>query len=96
MAFGFVVARFGVFLREIVLSHSGTAQPRTPVSLYVGLGLILAGVAVCIGSAVRHGRYVRGIDEGHFRSAFGSMMAVGVVVLLTIVGIAMAIFLVAL
>ena len=94
MAFGFVVARFAVFLRELALPRGSAGQPDTRVSLYLGLGLILAGVIVCIGSAVRHARYVRAIDEGRFRAAFGSVLVAGVVVLLTIVGVTMALFLV--
>jgi putative membrane protein len=95
MAFGFVVARFGVFLREIALpgaagvgSGSGSG-----LSLYMGLGLIGLGVVVCVVSAVRHARYVRAIDEGHFRAAFGSIFAFSVVLLLALAGVIMALVL---
>jgi putative membrane protein len=49
MAFGFVVARFGVFLREIALpGAAGGVGPGSELSLYVGLGLIGVGVVVCV------------------------------------------------
>ena len=93
MAFGFVVARFGVFLREIALPVGATVTPASGVSLGVGLGLLALGVVVCVVSALRHRRYVRAIDQGHFRAAFGSAFAFSLVALLAIVGITMAFFL---
>lgn len=93
MAFGFVVARFAVFLREIALPGAAGGGAGSELSLYVGLGLIALGVVVCVVSAVRHSRYVRAIDEGRFRVAFGSVFAVSVVLLLALVGVTMALVL---
>jgi len=93
MAFGFVVARFGVFLREIALPGAAGVGSGSGLSLYMGLGLIGLGVVVCVVSAVRHTRYVRAIDEGHFRAAFGSIFAFSVVLLLALAGVIMALLL---
>jgi putative membrane protein len=90
MAFGFVVARFGVFLREIALPGATVGRPAPGLSLYVGLGLICLGVIVCLVSAGRHSQYVRAIDEGRFRARFGSVFASCVVLLLALVGVTMA------
>lgn len=90
-----MVARFGVFLREEAApAGGGVAESRSGTSLYVGLGLIAAGVLVCMVSAVRHTRYVRAIDQGRFRASFGSRFAFGLVALLSLVGVAMAVLLV--
>jgi putative membrane protein len=94
MAFGFVVARLGVFLRELAGPSASSAEPGSGLSLFVGLDLIGVGIVVCMVSAVRHTRYVRAIDEGRFRLSFGSTFAFGLVALLSLVGVAMAVLLV--
>jgi hypothetical protein len=40
-------------------------------------------------SAIRHRRYVHAIDAGDFRMAYGSAFAVGIAVMLAIVGLVM-------
>ena len=44
MAFGFVVARFGLFLRLLALQQPSAGTPHHPLSPYVGAGLVLLGV----------------------------------------------------
>lgn len=94
MAFGFVVARFGVFLREIALQGDLAARQGSGPSLWVGLALIGVGVLTCVVSALRHQRYVKAIDEGTFRRSFGSIFAFALVAVLALVGVAMAVTLV--
>jgi putative membrane protein len=93
LAFGFVVARFGIFLRQVALG--GVAPAGGPgVSLYAGLGLVGTGVAVCIVSAIRHTRYIRAIDAGRFRGSFSFTFAFALVALLSLVGVTLAVLLV--
>jgi putative membrane protein len=94
LAFGFVVARFGIFLRQVALLGGGAPEGGSGVSLYVGLGLVTSGVVVCIVSAIRHARYIRAIDEGRFRGSFGSAFAFAIVALLSLVGVTMAVLIV--
>ena len=95
LAFGFVVARFGIFLRQVALVGGvGLAGSGSGVSLYVGLSLVSTGVVVCMVSAVRHTRYIRAIDAGRFRGSFGSRFAFALVALLSLVGVAMGVLLV--
>jgi putative membrane protein len=90
MAFGFVIARFGVILEG--LGPQGVADaPDGALSLGLGLALIGVGVVVCVVSAVRHRRYVRAIDEGRFRIAFGTAFALGIAGLLVTAGLGMAV-----
>jgi putative membrane protein len=93
MAFGFVIARFGVFLRSIAVPGAASTEHGSGMSLALGLSLVGLGILVCIVSALRHGRYVRGIDEGRFRSVFGSSLAFGVAGLLVLAGVGMVLFL---
>ena len=58
MGFGFVVARFGLFLRELELSGHGST-PRSPhISLWFGTALVLMGVVVNLLAAFQHARLV--------------------------------------
>ena len=54
MGFGFVVARFGLFLREIAAmgGHPAVHTPRA--SPYLGTGLILLGALVTVLATVEH------------------------------------------
>ena len=93
MGFGFVVARFGLFMRELTLA--GTQQSANPsFSLPIGIGPIGVGIVVNVVSVVRHRRYIAAIDRNDFRSAFGSTFAIWVALLLALSGLAMTIYLV--
>ena len=59
MGFGFVVARFGLFLQEVqVAQHTQSAQSYG-FSLWFGTALIAVGVIVNIYAGWRHARLVR-------------------------------------
>ena len=94
MAFGFVVARFGLFLREIALSNNlKIAQPGNGLSLPAGIALIGAGVMVNLIAAIRHRRYVKALDRGQFRPAYGMAFPILIAGFLVITGLAVAIYL---
>ncbi len=93
MGFGFVVARFALFLRELVASNHAVPYNATGLSLPLGIALIVLGIAVNLISGVRHARYIRAIDRNEFRSAFGSRLAYTVGGLLALIGLAMSIYL---
>jgi putative membrane protein len=94
MAFGFVVARFGVFLRQMLLLDENQAFTNgSGVSLWMGIGFIAAGVVVHAVAAVRHCSYVRALREGRFQQAFGSAFALSLAAALGVAGVAMAVFL---
>ena len=91
--FGFVVARFGLFLREAAPTLDGASPDGAGLSLPLGIALIGLGTLVNVVSAVRHRRYVRAIDAGDFRLAYGSAFAVGVAIVLAVVGVIMVVHL---
>src|SRR5713226_522947 len=59
MGFGFVVARFGLFLQQLRLVDHAPSVPSYGVSLWFGTALIAVGVVVNLSSAWRHVRLVR-------------------------------------
>lgn len=94
MGFGFVVARFGLFLREIALSNSVTvAQPKNGFSLPVGIALIVAGIIVNISAAIRHHCYVKALDCGQPRHIHSSLFTFSVAGFLALIGLSVAIYL---
>ncbi len=92
--FGFVVARFGLFLRESGPTLDGDSSNGPGLSLPLGIALIALGTIVTVVSAVRHRRYVRAIDAGDFRLAYGSGFAVAIAIVLALVGVVMVVHLV--
>ena len=86
MGFGFVVARFGLFLRELGAARSivVTQQPRA-LTTPIGIALIVLGVLVTGFAAVSHARYVAAFKSGTFvarvHSRYPSVLA-GILVVL--------------
>jgi len=64
MGFGFVVARFGLFLRALAAARDVSPQHRSGLSLWVGTTLVILGVAVNVAAAVNHWNTVRRLDRG--------------------------------
>lgn len=63
MGFGFVVARFGLFLRELAPAQGHVPPHRVGLSLWIGTTLVLVGVVVNVFAAVRHWRTVRRLER---------------------------------
>jgi uncharacterized protein (DUF302 family)/uncharacterized membrane protein YidH (DUF202 family) len=94
MGFGFVVARFGLFLQALQGGQSILQiRPYGP-SFWFGTALILLGVVVNLVCAWSHVRLVQELKSGG--SAFNrpSFLALAVALFLAVLGLAMAIYLV--
>jgi putative membrane protein len=95
MGFGFVVARFGLFLRELAAAH-GEAVPHSPgYSIWIGAALILFGVLVNILSAVQHVKTLAQLRRGEtYRPSVWSLglIVTGVLAALGIVMTAYVVF----
>ncbi|HUY37240.1 MAG TPA: DUF202 domain-containing protein [Candidatus Binataceae bacterium] len=81
MGFGFVVARFGLFLREIAMTTNTHPLEPTGMSLWGGIALLLAGVAVNVAAAVHHTRLIRELNRGEH---FGRPSALGIALALVL------------
>jgi len=94
MGFGFVVARFGLFLQELqVVQHTQSAQS-FGFSLWFGTALIAVGVIMNVFAGWRHAKLVRELDRGDTARAGSLRQAVAIAFFLALVGLAMAIYLV--
>jgi uncharacterized protein (DUF302 family)/uncharacterized membrane protein YidH (DUF202 family) len=94
MGFGFVVARFGLFLQQVQLMQHTPAAQSYGLSLWFGTALIAVGVVVNVCSGWRHARLVRELDRGETEHSRPSTQAVAIALFLALVGLAMAIYLV--
>ncbi len=93
MGFGFVVARFGLFLRELASLKTIAQIPTSALSVPLGVALLVAGVIVNIFSAVRHVRIVRTLNTGEPIVTKPSTMGIVVALGLAAAGLAMAVYL---
>jgi len=93
MGFGFVVARFGLFLHEMAANNETTKLPHAGFSLPAGILLIALGAIVSVVAAVRHRRAVRAIDRGQFRQKFGSAFGLWLAGALALIGLVVAVYL---
>jgi putative membrane protein len=90
MGFGFVVARFGLFLRELSVTTAQPGPQTTHFSVWIGTALVLIGVAVNVLAALHHVRLVRALSRGTARFDEPSALAIGVSIVLALAGLGMA------
>jgi uncharacterized protein (DUF302 family)/uncharacterized membrane protein YidH (DUF202 family) len=93
MGFGFVVARFGLFLQQIQAVETQPTSGSLGLSLWFGTALIISGVIVSVAAGFRHLRLVRELDRGTLRP-HPALLAVLTALFLACVGIGMAIYLI--
>ena len=94
MGFGFVVARFGLFLQGLQAAQHVFPSQSYGLSLWFGTALIAAGVLVNLVSGWNHVRLVRELDRGEQAHSRPPGQAVTIALFLALVGLAMAIYLV--
>jgi putative membrane protein len=94
MGFGFVVARFGLFLQALQLGSPNFQIRAYGLSFWFGTALLLIGVLVNVLSAWNHLRLVDDLRRGGTAFQRPSVLAVAVAVILAMLGLAMAIYLV--
>jgi putative membrane protein len=92
MGFGFVVARFGLFMHELSAARLEPMSPSVHASVWFGSALVVLGVGVNAFAAVQHVRRLRMLSRGQLfapRPHFGVAVALG----LAVVGIGVALHL---
>jgi putative membrane protein len=91
MGFGFVVARFGLFLQQLQILQHTPSTPSYGLSMWFGTALIAAGVIVNLFAGWHHLRLVRDLDRGEASRSHPATLAVMTAFFLALVGLAMAI-----
>jgi putative membrane protein len=93
MGIGFAVSRFGLFLRQITAAESHLPAHTTGLSLWSGVTLVALGVIVNLSAVLRHFQLVHELSSGTWRPGRISRDAVILGLLLSAIGVAMAIYL---
>ncbi|GAC1473424.1 MAG: DUF202 domain-containing protein [Candidatus Dormibacteraceae bacterium] len=88
---GFVVARFGLFLRAVD-AQAGHGASAPALSGGVGVGLVLVGVLVAVLSLLRFRQVERSIEAGLFKLDISVELITGGAIILA--GLALAAYLV--
>lgn len=92
MGLGFIVARFGLFLRQQQALEQ-IAPEHLDISLPTGISLIAMGIIVNACAALRYNRQIRAMDRGEFRAAYSLTFTFLVAIFLAVIGFALAIHL---
>jgi putative membrane protein len=93
MGFGFVVARFGLFLEELQAVQFAQIHQSTGLSLWFGTALIVLGVAVDVISIWRYRSSLRELAEGQTSFQQPSALGITVAAILALFGTAIAVYL---
>jgi putative membrane protein len=93
MGFGFVVAKFGMFMREMAAVREVETTQRGVMSLWAGTALLVIGVAVNLVAAARYARFAREFKANTPPRATGIGPELWLAGVLSALGIAMAVYL---
>ncbi len=93
MGFGFVVARFGLFLNEIAAVRGTSSRSISGLSLWIGAALIVLGIVVNLLAAMQHVRLISHLQKGDPYHPSVWSLGVFVTLLLAGFGVVMAAYL---
>ena len=93
MGFGFVVAKFGLFLRAIAATRESPVAPTSGLSVWIGGSLVVLGVIVNVTAVIQHVRLLRRLERGEPYRASVWSLGVVLTLLLACVGIVMTAYL---
>ena len=89
MGFGFVVERFGLFLRMV--GNEPLSQAQRGFSLWLGITLLILGAGVAVASAVQFRTVVRGLGEKEIPRGYWTHLGVWLNFFLALVALALAV-----
>jgi putative membrane protein len=93
MGFGFVVARFALYLGELSTSAGSVPVRSSGGSLWFGTALVLVGALVNLSAALEHRRLVRQLRAGSWSPDRTSRSGITVAIALVLVGLVVTIHL---
>jgi putative membrane protein len=93
MGFGFVVARFGLFLQELAAATQAAPTRHTGLSLWSGMSLVSFGVVLNLLAATRYLQFLRRLERGEPDPSARWPLGFVVALLMAILGIGMTVYL---
>lgn len=89
MGFGFVIARFGLFLRELSATQLHAA-PHAGYSAWIGVVMVVFGSVACLSAAMDYRTFLKQHGEQPSLAASMSAWPVRVAVLMGLLGLCLA------
>ena len=96
IGFGFLIARFGLTIRESEILSTPGANRLGVLSPWLGSSMVCFGVGVGIASSMRHRSYVQALEAGVVNPPLSAKSPLIVAVILALVGLSMAVHILAL
>lgn len=90
IVFGFVVAKFGIVLREFLITQSHSVK-QSNTSMCIGVGFMIIGIVLALASMVRYRIVMHHIEENEFKPT--SMIAIFLGIFTAAFGIVLVIYL---
>ena len=94
MGFGFVVARFGLFLRELAVAQRVDAPATHGVSVWLGILLVILGVGLNLAALLRYRHYLDQLARGILPTPKSRLETV-LAITLVVIGLAAVVYLLA-
>ena len=89
---GFVVAKFGIFLRYIT-PHGEVPAQKIGMSLLIGLTMVLLGTVICLGSAIQFHRFVKALSAQELPPHWSPSFAGWIAYAMAVGGLGLAVYL---
>jgi len=97
MGFGFLIARFGLLIRETEVAVAIPDHAHRPtISPWLGFTMICFGVVVCLVSALRYRAYILALEAGVANPSASTRNPLIMASILALVGLVMAVHILAL
>jgi putative membrane protein len=95
MGFGFLIERFGLFVRFLHAQGQPAAAPGTGWAHLIGLGFILVATALAVLASIQHRRLLRTISHSDVPDRYWLSLAPAMMWLTALLGGVVAIYLIA-
>ncbi len=87
---GFVVSKFGLFIRLLALQHQPVAQGQHSLSTGLGVAFVLLGSVSIIAATLQHRRFVATIPEKDLAAGYSANFTVSLTTFIAMLGICLA------
>jgi putative membrane protein len=95
LGLGFVIARFGIFLRFVSLKTPASTSPDNfKLSAIIGISLVVAGSLLSLVATLQHKRYISTLPQSDLPPSYSGAFAVWFGVFLSLIGLILALYLV--
>lgn len=93
MVVGFVVARFGLFVRLLSLQSTAANQVETGFAALLGVTFVLVGAVAILAATVQHKRFVATLPLSDLPASYSRTLAVALSVTIGVLGLFLAAYL---